>query len=153
MKCPDLSERVCRPCGRKIRNAVENFSFIKPNLAYPDLQSVADSSRSSPPRQKRLLPTTVTPERSSTKIKKAKVRRKLQGTSSKQLFKEQNAKGEINNLLNCDTSPTDTIETDTSDTFYRSLFKQYVFHQPQYNTGACIVPTHGFSAHLETRPS
>ena len=101
VKCPDLSERVCRPCGRKISNAVENISFIKQNLVYPDLKSVADSSRSSPPRQKRLLPTTVTPERSSTKIKKAKVRRKLQGTSSKQFFKEQNGKGKINNLLKC----------------------------------------------------
>ena len=65
--------------------------------------------RGVPPSPSPGLPTTITPER-------AKVRRKLQGTSAKQLFKEQNTKGEINNLLNFDRSPTDIIETDTSDT-------------------------------------
>ena len=105
VECSDLSERVCRPCGRKIRNAVESFCFIKQNLADPDLQSVVDSPRSSLQRQKRLLPTTITPERSSSKSKQAKVGRKL--PSSKQLFKEVNAK---------DNTSTDTIETDTDKT-------------------------------------
>lgn len=29
VKSDHLSDRVCRPCGRKIRNAVANFEFLK----------------------------------------------------------------------------------------------------------------------------
>ena len=32
-KSPLLSERICRPCGRKIRNVYENFTFLKDNLS------------------------------------------------------------------------------------------------------------------------
>ena len=57
---PKLSDRVCKPCGRKIRNASELFTFIRGEInALP----VANEELS---RFKRQLPTTVlSPERSS----------------------------------------------------------------------------------------
>lgn len=60
----NLSERVCRPCGRKIRNAAELYSFVeKALLADEDLNGEAGCED----RSKRQLPTTVTPERSHAK--------------------------------------------------------------------------------------
>ena len=60
----NLSERVCRPCGRKIRNAAELYSFVeKALLADVDLNGEAGCED----RRKRHLPTTVTPERSHAK--------------------------------------------------------------------------------------
>ena len=38
-KSPLLSERICRPCGRKIRNVYENFTFLKDNLSNSDLSN------------------------------------------------------------------------------------------------------------------
>ena len=56
---PKLSDRVCKPCGRKIRNVSELFTFIRREInALP----VANEELS---RFKRQLPTTVlSPERS-----------------------------------------------------------------------------------------
>ena len=33
-----LSERVCRPCGRKIRNAAELYSFIEKGLSNTNVE-------------------------------------------------------------------------------------------------------------------
>ena len=59
-KSPLLSERICRPCGRKIRNVHENFTFLKDKLDNSESECTKNRS---PARQKRQLPTTVTPER------------------------------------------------------------------------------------------
>ena len=48
-KNPNLSERVCIPCSRKIRNAAELYRFVE-EARFEN-------------RNKRLLPTTITPER------------------------------------------------------------------------------------------
>jgi hypothetical protein len=61
-KSPFLSERICRPCGRKVRNVHENFIFLKSHLDSSRSESESFQNRS-PVRQKRQLPTTVTPER------------------------------------------------------------------------------------------
>ena len=62
----NFSERVYRPCGRKIRNAAELYSFIVQAVCstrvYEDL-----NWKDSEDRCKRQLPTTVTPERMNTK--------------------------------------------------------------------------------------
>ena len=76
---PGKSDKVCRPCARKIRNAADCLTFITGKLAENDAepkeqQTTGLEENSSTPskslaaspsskRQKRLLPTTVTPVR------------------------------------------------------------------------------------------
>jgi hypothetical protein len=62
----DFSTRVCKPCGRKIRNANACYMFIRSNLANESPMNVTPktSPTTLPVRYKRVLPTTVTtPER------------------------------------------------------------------------------------------
>ena len=58
----NLSERVCRPCARKIRNAAQLYSFIEKaasnTIVEEDFHWEAVEDRS-----KRQLPSTITPER------------------------------------------------------------------------------------------
>ena len=65
----NLSERVCRPCGRKIRNTAELHSFIEKGVSNTnveeDLHCEAVEDRS-----KRQLPTTISPERSDIRKKR-----------------------------------------------------------------------------------
>ena len=65
----NLSERVCRPCARKIRNAAQLYSFIEKGVSNTvveeDLHWEAVEDRS-----KRQLPTTITPERSDVRKKR-----------------------------------------------------------------------------------
>lgn len=62
-----LSKHVYKPCGRKIRNAHEYFTFIRSHLDSP-----ATQTPKSPERFKRQLPTTVTePERSPQPVMKS----------------------------------------------------------------------------------
>ena len=109
-KSPLLSERICRPCGRKILNVCENFTFLKDNLSNSEcVQS------ESPVRYKRELPSTVTPERQRRKSGTTKVKEPLvekeRNSSTKKLFvnKENDAHVdqvmgyEIHNLMNFDT--------------------------------------------------
>ena len=62
----NLSEQVCRSCGRKIRNAAQLYSFIEKAVSNTiveedlDWEAVED-------RSKRQLPTTITPQRSDVK--------------------------------------------------------------------------------------
>lgn len=62
-----LSDRVCRSCGRKIRNAAELYSFIEQAVCSTRVADEDLNSKDSEDRCKRQLPTTVTPERSKTK--------------------------------------------------------------------------------------
>lgn len=55
-KNPNLSERVCIPCSRKIRNAAELYRFVEKAISATEDVSCEN-------RNKRLLPTTITPER------------------------------------------------------------------------------------------
>ena len=55
-KNPNLSERVCIPCSRKIRKAEELYRFV--GEAISATEDVSSENRSN-----RLLPTTITPER------------------------------------------------------------------------------------------
>ena len=71
------SERVCRACGRKIRNAVENICFIRQKLN----EATSSNEESIPDCQKRSLPTSVTPERRD--VSRSRIEG---GKSSKQLF-------------------------------------------------------------------
>ena len=69
----DFSTRVCKPCERKIRNANECYTFIPSNLADASPKNVTPktSPTTSPVRNKRVLPTTVTtPERNPRPTKK-----------------------------------------------------------------------------------
>ena len=55
-KNPNLSERVCIPCSRKIRNAAELYRFVEEAISATEDVNCEN-------RKKRLLPTTITPER------------------------------------------------------------------------------------------
>ena len=55
-KNPNLSERVCIPCSRKIRNAAEPYRFVEEAISATEDVSCEN-------RNKSLLPTTITPER------------------------------------------------------------------------------------------
>jgi hypothetical protein len=87
-KSPTLSERVCSSCGRKIRNALANISFLREKLGLATSGPLSDGvakekpyngtangsttestpcSSPSTSRQKRLLPNTITPERRACK--------------------------------------------------------------------------------------
>ena len=61
-----LSERVCRPCGRKLRNAAELYSFIEKAVSV-EADEDANCADVAVDRSKRQLPTTITPERSKGK--------------------------------------------------------------------------------------
>ncbi len=55
-----LSDRVCQPCARKIKNAKDNLEFLRSNLeSRPQEPVFAEASQ----RSKRQLPTTITPDR------------------------------------------------------------------------------------------
>ena len=64
-----MSEQVCRPCGRKIRNAAQLYSFIEKavsnTIVDEDLHQEAVEDRS-----KRQLSTAITPERSDVRTKR-----------------------------------------------------------------------------------
>lgn len=55
-KNPNLSERVFIPCSQKIRNAAELYRFVEEAISATEDVSCEN-------RNKRLLPTTITPER------------------------------------------------------------------------------------------
>ena len=87
IKSPSLSERVCLPCGRKIRNLCKLFVEIKKVTGHgeaelEDLDNVT--------RNKRQLPTSVsTPDRSPTNRKVTRTNREREVPSSrKSLFSE-----------------------------------------------------------------
>ena len=63
----NLSERVCRSCGCKIRNAAELYSFIEQAVCSTRVTDEDLNCKDSEDRCKRQLPTTVTPERIDTK--------------------------------------------------------------------------------------
>ena len=62
----NLSEQVCRSCGRKIRNAAELHSFIEQALCSTRVDEDLNY-KDSEDRCKRQLPNTITPDRSNTK--------------------------------------------------------------------------------------
>ena len=103
-KSDHLSHRVCRPCGRKIRNAVDNYDFLKTHLetrSQSELglcDSVNEDETTS--RQKRQLSTTVTPERraSTPKIARAQNRK-----SRKHLFSDTSYEDAVQNVMNIDS--------------------------------------------------
>ena len=59
-KLPYLSDRVCNSCGRKVRNMFQLFNLIK--------NSTKEKSFQSPPRFKRLLPSSFSPAQRSLQI-------------------------------------------------------------------------------------
>ena len=63
----NLSERVCRSCGRKIRNAAELYSFIEQAVCSTRITDEDLNCKDTEDRCKRQLRTTVTPERIDTK--------------------------------------------------------------------------------------
>ena len=63
----NLSERVCRSCGRKIRNAAELYSFIEQAICSTRVADEDLNCKDSEDQCKRQLPTTLTPERIDTK--------------------------------------------------------------------------------------
>ena len=101
-KLPLLSERICRPCGRKIRNVYENFTFLKDNLG----NSECDQTES-PVRHNRELPSTLTPERQSRMSGTTKVKEPLVENEGNYLLIHAHVDrltgDEIHNLMNIDT--------------------------------------------------
>ena len=65
---PDLSDRVCKSCGRKIRTAFQLYTFIKKALSQnlpSDTLSLVDQASEDSDRFKRLLPSSIlSPDRS-----------------------------------------------------------------------------------------
>ena len=92
---PIFSQRICRSCGRKICNAVENYTLLKRCLENENVSSSQDSNFEnplpqdaySPCRQKRSLPTTVTPDRCSSK-KRDKTNKTPNRVCKKQLYRD-----------------------------------------------------------------
>ena len=91
-KRPKLSDRVCKPCGRKIRNASELCSFIQQGintLAVVEVTTV-----------KRQLPSTVSsPERSPAvkkvlKVTELDVPSGRKSTAKKSLFGKENVESD-----------------------------------------------------------
>ena len=104
-----LSDRVCRSCARKIRNAKENLDFLKSHLTESRASEPidADCIKQLPQRGKRQLPTTITPERIVSQVKKPKSN---ELHSRKQLLLEYSSvpctyqeEDYIQNLMNIDT--------------------------------------------------
>ena len=96
-----LSERVCRICGRKIRNAAELYNFIKEAVTSTNAQekttSVDDAERI-----KRQLPRTVTPERTLAK--------KFQQENNENLLKEAHNDSKSRRTLFSDSTEDPVIE-------------------------------------------
>ena len=104
-----LSDRVCRSCARKIRNAKENLDFLKSHLTESRASEPidADCVKQLQQRCKRQLPTTITPERIVSQVKKPKSN---ELHSRKQLLLEYSSvpctyqeEDYIQNLMNIDT--------------------------------------------------
>lgn len=85
----ELSDRVCTPCGRKIRNASELFTFIATEINV--IHTAKEEAR-----VKRQLPTTVSsPERSPSakkvlKVAKSEGRNIIKTATKKSLFDKEN---------------------------------------------------------------
>ena len=86
IKSPSLSERVCLPCGRKIRNLCKLFVEIKKATSHDE----AEMDDLDVTRNKRQLPTSVsTPDRSPTNRKVTRTNREREVPSNrKSLFSE-----------------------------------------------------------------
>ena len=98
MKSPSLSERVCHPCARKIRNLHKLFVEIK-NAASQDEAELGDHSNAT--RSKRQLPTSVsTPDRSPSNRKVSRTSRGEVPSSRKSLFSEVQNQHEQNEPSN-----------------------------------------------------
>ena len=86
-RVPELSDRVCKSCARKIRNASGLFTWI-----HSSINVSRSCSESEKPREKRQLPTTVsTPERSPQARKQQKSatgKNDRKVTSKRSLFNE-----------------------------------------------------------------
>ena len=81
----ELSERVCKSCGRKIRNANGLFAWIIPLVNVPNFDD------ENPGREKRLLPTTVLSyERSPQAKKQPKPSIERKTSAKKSLFSKDN---------------------------------------------------------------
>ena len=66
----NLSEQVCRSCGRKIRNAAQLYSFIEKAVSNTIVDEVLHWEAVED-RSKRQLPTAITPERSD--VRKSRI--------------------------------------------------------------------------------
>ena len=83
VKAPSLSERVCNPCARKIRNVSKLFNDLK------EATSV-DGAGVKNVRSKRQLPTSVlTPDRSPANRKVSRTNRQGEPSSRKSLFNSE----------------------------------------------------------------
>ena len=78
-----MSERVCRPCGRKIRNAAELYSSIEKAVSNTNVEEDLHQEA----MEDRHLPTTITPERSD-------IRKKRLESDGEQL--EKKSPGKVN---------------------------------------------------------
>ena len=80
------SDRVCKPCGRKIRNAVELYNFLKEAVAETtEKEQISENNE----RRKRQLSTTITPDRNEIKKSQSRERAKSRTRKSrKSLFLE-----------------------------------------------------------------
>ena len=159
-RSPRISERVCRPCGRKIRNAVHFFNFVKQAVEYSNTQdesaNESTSSASSPPlhsttsnvpksseRTKRMLPTTVTPERLYAKKVNVVVGDKEKKSSRrKSLFSEPEIEDEqsdeTSNIVIVDETRVKTTTTSAVETTVPSALTDSDFLKQFYNVETII---------------
>ena len=75
-----MSERVCRPCDRKIRNGTKLHEFLEKAVLATQTDDVYHKEDAN--RNKRQLPTTITPERSKGKKQLAELSREETQTST-----------------------------------------------------------------------
>ena len=100
IKSQSVSERVCRSCGRKIRNASELYRFIQTAVTCSNDSATGNETEESDLQEcssKRELPTTVTPNRQKGKRRPGNPDEELteRGSSRKSLqFSEDSAAAE-----------------------------------------------------------
>jgi hypothetical protein len=113
-KADHLTDRVCRPCARRIRNAKENLDFLKTNLENRRLEPVViyPDKESTSQRHKRQLPTTVTPDRRVFHVKSPKSNNI---NSRKQLWTDECDKENITDFPSADDAIRNLMNIETLD--------------------------------------
>ncbi|CAB3977749.1 Hypothetical predicted protein [Paramuricea clavata] len=120
----ELSERVCKSCGRKIRNANGLFAWIISLVNVPNFDD------ENPSREKRLLPTTVdSPERSPQAKKQPKPSIERRRCAKKSLFSNDNIRDSESKTTEGDADENNEKYDGAADNFLAAMNIEQLVHQ------------------------
>ena len=120
----ELSERVCKSCGRKIRNANGLFAWIISLVNVPNFDD------ENPGKEKRLLPTTVdSPERSPQAKKQPKPSIERKTSAKKSLFSKDNIRDSESKTTEGDADENNEKYDRTADNFLAAMNIEQLVHQ------------------------